>query len=136
MRVIDTLLSLGGAPLRFNTAHPLQRAWRDIHFMSMHSAVHAEKNFRPFRPCGVRPRWRRADRRVCSGLGLAHLSQNIRQQKPRDICPGEFVSKRRADDQDAVSAVASRLLRQKSKPMTPRPAAKRKKRERSWNGNC
>ena len=65
-----------------------------------------------------------ADRRVRSGLCLAHLSQSIRQQKPRDICPGEFVSKRRADDQAAIGAAAFRLLRQKSKPITPRPVAK------------
>ena len=32
----------------FNTSHPLQRAWRDIHFMSMHSAVNTEKNFAHF----------------------------------------------------------------------------------------
>jgi hypothetical protein len=29
----------------FNTSHPLQRAWRDIHFMSMHIAVNTEMNF-------------------------------------------------------------------------------------------
>ena len=45
--VIDTLLSLSGTAA-FNTAHPLQRAWRDIHFMSMHSAVSTEKNFAHF----------------------------------------------------------------------------------------
>jgi len=45
--VIDTLLALGGTAA-FNTSHPLQRAWRDIHFMSAHSAVNTEKNFAAF----------------------------------------------------------------------------------------
>jgi 3-hydroxy-9,10-secoandrosta-1,3,5(10)-triene-9,17-dione monooxygenase len=44
---IDTLLSLSGTAA-FDTSHPLQRAWRDIHFMSMHSAVAIEKNFAHF----------------------------------------------------------------------------------------
>ena len=45
--VVDTLLSLSGTAA-FSTSHPLQRAWRDIHFMSMHSAVNTEKNFAHF----------------------------------------------------------------------------------------
>src|SRR6202795_4520837 len=36
--VIDTLIALSGTA-SFNTSHPLQRAWRDIHLMSMHNAV-------------------------------------------------------------------------------------------------
>ena len=44
---IDTLLSLSGTAA-FDNSHPLQRAWRDIHFMSMHSAVAIEKNFAAF----------------------------------------------------------------------------------------
>jgi alkylation response protein AidB-like acyl-CoA dehydrogenase len=42
--VIDTLVALSGTA-SFNTSHPLQRAWRDIHFMSMHIAVNTEMNF-------------------------------------------------------------------------------------------
>jgi 3-hydroxy-9,10-secoandrosta-1,3,5(10)-triene-9,17-dione monooxygenase len=42
--VIDTLIALSGTA-SFNTSHPLQRAWRDIHFMSMHIAVNTEMNF-------------------------------------------------------------------------------------------
>jgi 3-hydroxy-9,10-secoandrosta-1,3,5(10)-triene-9,17-dione monooxygenase len=42
--VIDTLVALSGTA-SFNTSHPLQRAWRDIHFMSMHIAVNPEMNF-------------------------------------------------------------------------------------------
>jgi 3-hydroxy-9,10-secoandrosta-1,3,5(10)-triene-9,17-dione monooxygenase len=45
--VVDTLLSLSGTAA-FETSHPLQRSWRDIHFMSMHSAVAIEKNFSHF----------------------------------------------------------------------------------------
>jgi len=42
--VIDTLMALSGTA-SFNTSSPLQRAWRDIHFMSMHIAVNTEMNF-------------------------------------------------------------------------------------------
>ena len=42
--VVDTLVSLSGTA-SFNTSSPLQRAWRDIHFMSMHIAVNTEMNF-------------------------------------------------------------------------------------------
>jgi 3-hydroxy-9,10-secoandrosta-1,3,5(10)-triene-9,17-dione monooxygenase len=42
--VVDTLIALSGTA-SFNTSHPLQRAWRDIHFMSMHIAVNTEMNF-------------------------------------------------------------------------------------------
>ena len=45
--VVDTLLSLSGTAA-FDTSHPLQRAWRDVHFMSMHSAVATERNFAHF----------------------------------------------------------------------------------------
>jgi hypothetical protein len=40
--VIDTLLSLSGAAA-FHTSHLLQRAWRDIYFMSMHSVPSRSK---------------------------------------------------------------------------------------------
>jgi 3-hydroxy-9,10-secoandrosta-1,3,5(10)-triene-9,17-dione monooxygenase len=42
--VVDTLVALSGTA-SFNISHPLQRAWRDIHFMSMHIAVNTEMNF-------------------------------------------------------------------------------------------
>ena len=42
--VIGTLMALSGTA-SFNTSSPLQRAWRDIHFMSMHIAVNTEMNF-------------------------------------------------------------------------------------------
>jgi alkylation response protein AidB-like acyl-CoA dehydrogenase len=42
--VVDALVALSGTA-SFNTSHPLQRAWRDIHFMSMHIAVNTEMNF-------------------------------------------------------------------------------------------
>jgi 3-hydroxy-9,10-secoandrosta-1,3,5(10)-triene-9,17-dione monooxygenase len=42
--VVDTLVALSGTA-SFNTSHPLQRAWRDMHFMSMHIAVNTEMNF-------------------------------------------------------------------------------------------
>ena len=45
--VVDSLVAISGTAA-FNTSHPLQRAWRDIHFMSMHSAVNTEKNFAHF----------------------------------------------------------------------------------------
>jgi len=42
--VIDTLVALGGTA-GFASTHPLQRAWRDIHFMSMHISLNVETNF-------------------------------------------------------------------------------------------
>jgi 3-hydroxy-9,10-secoandrosta-1,3,5(10)-triene-9,17-dione monooxygenase len=45
--VIDALLALSGTAA-FNISHPLQRAWRDIHFMAMHNTVNTEKNFAHF----------------------------------------------------------------------------------------
>jgi 3-hydroxy-9,10-secoandrosta-1,3,5(10)-triene-9,17-dione monooxygenase len=42
--VIDTLVALGGTA-GFASSHPLQRAWRDIHFMSMHISLNTETNF-------------------------------------------------------------------------------------------
>ena len=41
---IDTIISLSGTA-GFATSHPIQRAWRDIHFMSMHISVNTEMNF-------------------------------------------------------------------------------------------
>ncbi len=41
---IDTLISLSGTA-GFATSHPIQRAWRDIHFMSMHISVNTEINY-------------------------------------------------------------------------------------------
>ena len=45
--VIDELVALSGTT-SFNMSSPLQRAWRDIHFMSMHIAVNTEMNFAHF----------------------------------------------------------------------------------------
>ena len=44
---IDTLIALSGAA-GFATSHPIQRAWRDIHFASMHGSLNAENNFAHF----------------------------------------------------------------------------------------
>jgi 3-hydroxy-9,10-secoandrosta-1,3,5(10)-triene-9,17-dione monooxygenase len=44
---IDTLVALSGTA-GFATSHPIQRAWRDIHFMSMHISVNTEMNFTHF----------------------------------------------------------------------------------------
>ena len=41
---IDTLVALSGTA-GFTSSHPLQRAWRDIHFMSMHISLNTEINF-------------------------------------------------------------------------------------------
>jgi alkylation response protein AidB-like acyl-CoA dehydrogenase len=45
--VIDTIVALSGTA-GFNTSHPIQRAWRDIHFMSMHISLNTETNFAHF----------------------------------------------------------------------------------------
>ena len=41
---IDTLVVLSGTA-GFTSSHPIQRAWRDIHFMSMHISLNTETNF-------------------------------------------------------------------------------------------
>jgi len=41
---VDTLIGLSGTA-GFYKSHPMQRAWRDIHFMSMHIALNTETNF-------------------------------------------------------------------------------------------
>jgi alkylation response protein AidB-like acyl-CoA dehydrogenase len=44
---IDALVALSGTA-GFATSHPMQRAWRDIHFMSMHISLNAEMNLANF----------------------------------------------------------------------------------------
>ena len=44
---VDTLIAMGGTA-SFGTSHPLQRAWRDIHFATMHVALNREQNFAHF----------------------------------------------------------------------------------------
>jgi len=44
VEAIDTLVALSGTA-GFVTSHPIQRAWRDIHFMSMHISLNVETNF-------------------------------------------------------------------------------------------
>jgi len=41
---IDMLVALSGTA-GFNSSHPIQRAWRDIHFMSMHISLNVETNY-------------------------------------------------------------------------------------------
>jgi alkylation response protein AidB-like acyl-CoA dehydrogenase len=44
---IDTLVALSGTA-SFTASHPIQRAWRDIHFMAMHISVNPEMNYSNF----------------------------------------------------------------------------------------
>jgi 3-hydroxy-9,10-secoandrosta-1,3,5(10)-triene-9,17-dione monooxygenase len=44
---IDTLIAMSGTA-GFASAHPIQRAWRDIHFASMHVSLNPEQNFAHF----------------------------------------------------------------------------------------
>ncbi|MGA7489338.1 MAG: acyl-CoA dehydrogenase family protein [Xanthobacteraceae bacterium] len=44
---IDTIVALSGTAC-FASSHPIQRAWRDIHFMSMHISVNTETNYAHF----------------------------------------------------------------------------------------
>jgi 3-hydroxy-9,10-secoandrosta-1,3,5(10)-triene-9,17-dione monooxygenase len=44
---IDELLAMSGTA-GFASSHPIQRAWRDIHFAAMHVALNAEQNFSHF----------------------------------------------------------------------------------------
>lgn len=47
VEAIDALIALSGTA-GFNTSHPMQRAWRDIHFMAMHISLNVETNFAHF----------------------------------------------------------------------------------------
>jgi alkylation response protein AidB-like acyl-CoA dehydrogenase len=47
VRAIDTLLALCGTA-GFAASHPIQRAWRDIHFASTHIALNIEVNYSQF----------------------------------------------------------------------------------------
>jgi len=44
---IDTLIAMSGTA-GFATSHPIQRAWRDIHFSAMHISVNPENNYSHF----------------------------------------------------------------------------------------
>jgi 3-hydroxy-9,10-secoandrosta-1,3,5(10)-triene-9,17-dione monooxygenase len=44
---IDTIVALSGTAC-FAASHPIQRAWRDIHFMSMHISLNTETNYAHF----------------------------------------------------------------------------------------
>jgi len=44
---IDTLIALSGTAA-FATSHPIQRAWRDIHFAASHISLNAETNYSHF----------------------------------------------------------------------------------------
>jgi 3-hydroxy-9,10-secoandrosta-1,3,5(10)-triene-9,17-dione monooxygenase len=45
--VIDALMAMSGTA-GFAASHPIQRAWRDIHFAAMHVALNPEQNFSHF----------------------------------------------------------------------------------------
>jgi 3-hydroxy-9,10-secoandrosta-1,3,5(10)-triene-9,17-dione monooxygenase len=47
VEAIDTLLALSGAA-GFAASHPIQRAWRDIHFAATHIALNPEANYGHF----------------------------------------------------------------------------------------
>jgi 3-hydroxy-9,10-secoandrosta-1,3,5(10)-triene-9,17-dione monooxygenase len=47
VEAIDTLIALSGTA-GFASSHPIQRAWRDIHFSSTHISVNPEMNFAHF----------------------------------------------------------------------------------------
>jgi 3-hydroxy-9,10-secoandrosta-1,3,5(10)-triene-9,17-dione monooxygenase len=44
---IDALVALSGTA-SFTATHPIQRAWRDIHFMAMHISINPEMNYSNF----------------------------------------------------------------------------------------
>jgi len=44
---IDTLIAMSGTAA-FAASHPIQRAWRDIHFAAMHVSLNPEQNFAHF----------------------------------------------------------------------------------------
>jgi alkylation response protein AidB-like acyl-CoA dehydrogenase len=44
---IDTLIGMSGTA-GFASSHPIQRAWRDIHFAAMHVTLNSEQNLSHF----------------------------------------------------------------------------------------
>jgi 3-hydroxy-9,10-secoandrosta-1,3,5(10)-triene-9,17-dione monooxygenase len=44
---IDALLTMSGTA-GFSSSHPIQRAWRDLHFAAMHAALNVEQNLSHF----------------------------------------------------------------------------------------
>jgi hypothetical protein len=44
---LDALIAMSGTAV-FAANHPIQRAWRDIHFASMHVSLNPEQNFAHF----------------------------------------------------------------------------------------
>jgi len=44
---VDTIVALSGTAC-FASSHPIQRAWRDIHFMAMHISLNTEMNYANF----------------------------------------------------------------------------------------
>jgi 3-hydroxy-9,10-secoandrosta-1,3,5(10)-triene-9,17-dione monooxygenase len=50
VEVIDTLIAMSGTA-GFASTHPIQRAWRDIHFAAMHVSLNPELNFGHFGRC-------------------------------------------------------------------------------------
>jgi 3-hydroxy-9,10-secoandrosta-1,3,5(10)-triene-9,17-dione monooxygenase len=44
---MDTIVALSGTA-SFTATHPIQRAWRDIHFMAMHISLNVEMNYSNF----------------------------------------------------------------------------------------
>jgi alkylation response protein AidB-like acyl-CoA dehydrogenase len=47
VEAVDTLIALSGTA-GFAMSHPIQRAWRDIHFASMHVSLNNENNYAHF----------------------------------------------------------------------------------------
>jgi alkylation response protein AidB-like acyl-CoA dehydrogenase len=44
---IDAIMAMSGTAA-FTASHPIQRAWRDIHFAAMHVSLNSEQNFAHF----------------------------------------------------------------------------------------
>ena len=47
VQAIDALMAMSGTAV-FTASHPVQRAWRDIHFAAMHVSLNPEQNFAHF----------------------------------------------------------------------------------------
>jgi 3-hydroxy-9,10-secoandrosta-1,3,5(10)-triene-9,17-dione monooxygenase len=45
--IVDTLIAMSGTA-GFAASHPIQRAWRDVHFAAMHVALNSEQNLSHF----------------------------------------------------------------------------------------
>ena len=102
-RVIDTLMAMSGTA-GFAASHPIQRAWRDIHFAAMHVSLNPSRTS----PISAAPNW------ACRGTRTSHSSEPERTA-PMDL-------------QEEIGRLVAPLLHRKLFVCVSEPAVPRRKR--------